>query len=162
LLKHFGEATPARSETGGLRTHGICKHFATTFKNIKKAVQAQMGEVLRVEETARVKVHVPRAVRLEYVDEAKLEVMTVGEKEMVGAYGRHGRYELETDGGDGMKSTSQPKALLFEFHASHPHPTSLPRQIFVFCQFQGHHQLQYAQGKHKHMICNKYCRSSAS
>jgi DEAD/DEAH box helicase domain-containing protein len=91
------------------------KHFATTFENIKKAVQAQMGEELTVEEIARVKVLVPRAVRFEYVDEAKLEVMTVGDKEMVETYGRHGRYELETNGDGGMESSSQPKALLFEF-----------------------------------------------
>ncbi|KAJ5727721.1 Helicase C-terminal [Penicillium malachiteum] len=59
------------------------KHFATTFDNIKKAVQAQLGQgqELTIEDIARIKVLVPRAVRFEYVDEARLEVMTIGEKE---------------------------------------------------------------------------------
>ncbi|GAB1200120.1 hypothetical protein APSETT444_009487 [Aspergillus pseudonomiae] len=91
------------------------KHFATTFENIKKAVQAQMGEELTVEEIARVRVLVPRAVRFEYVDEAKLEVMTVGDKEMVETYGRHGRYELDNGGDGNMEPSSQSMALLFEF-----------------------------------------------
>lgn len=61
------------------------KHFATTFDNIKSAVQAQLGgnRELNVEDIARMKVLVPRAIRLEYVDEARLEVMTVGEGEML-------------------------------------------------------------------------------
>ncbi|KAJ5171337.1 uncharacterized protein N7500_004120 [Penicillium coprophilum] len=60
------------------------KHFATTFDNIKKAVQAQLGQgrELTVEDVARVKVIVPGAVRFEYVDEAKLEVMTAGDEEI--------------------------------------------------------------------------------
>ncbi|PWY73634.1 P-loop containing nucleoside triphosphate hydrolase protein [Aspergillus heteromorphus CBS 117.55] len=83
------------------------KHFATTFDNIKKAVQAQMqGQELTVEDVARVKVLVPRAVRFEYVDEAKLEVMTVGEKEVRElGYGRD-------MGGEGKESGV--KTLLFE------------------------------------------------
>ncbi|OGM44687.1 putative DEAD/DEAH box helicase [Aspergillus bombycis] len=91
------------------------KHFATTFENIKKAVQAQMGEELTVEEIARVRVLVPRAVRFEYVDEAKLEVMTVGDKEIVETYGRHRRYELDNSGDSDIEPSSQSKALLFEF-----------------------------------------------
>ncbi|KAJ5172665.1 hypothetical protein N7492_005258 [Penicillium capsulatum] len=60
------------------------KHFATTFDNIKKAVQAQLGQgrELTVEDVARVKALVPKAVRFEYVDEASLEVMTVGDKDL--------------------------------------------------------------------------------
>ncbi|GKZ31745.1 hypothetical protein AbraIFM66950_000511 [Aspergillus brasiliensis] len=83
------------------------KHFATTFDNIKNAVQAQMqGQELTVEDVARVKVLVPRAVRFEYVDEAKLEVMTTGEREATQlGYGR------DTLGDTGMSTT---KTLLFE------------------------------------------------
>ncbi|OJJ95671.1 hypothetical protein ASPACDRAFT_126458 [Aspergillus aculeatus ATCC 16872] len=59
------------------------KHFATTFSNIKQAVQAQLqGQELTVEDIARVRVLVPRAVRFEYVDDAKLELMTTGEREI--------------------------------------------------------------------------------
>ncbi|KAI9041004.1 ATP-dependent 3'-5' DNA helicase [Aspergillus affinis] len=81
------------------------KHFATTFENIKNAVQGQMGgDALTVEDVARVKTLVPRAVRFEYVDEAKLEVMTVGEREMLQSYGSDGS-------GDDSDMT---KMLLFE------------------------------------------------
>ncbi|KAJ6179619.1 hypothetical protein N7519_010080 [Penicillium mononematosum] len=71
------------------------KHFATTFDNIKKAVQAQLGQgrELTPEDVARVKVIVPGAVRFEYVDEAKLEVMTVGDEE-IAQYGLHKRSNL--------------------------------------------------------------------
>lgn len=52
------------------------KHLATTFDNIRAAVQAQMGgRELTVEDVARIKALIPRAVRFEYVDEAVLEVM---------------------------------------------------------------------------------------
>ncbi|PLB48009.1 putative DEAD/DEAH box helicase [Aspergillus steynii IBT 23096] len=81
------------------------KHFATTFENIKNAVQGQMGgDALTVEDIARVKTLVPRAVRFEYVDEAKLEVMTTGEREMLHSYGRD-------DPGDDSEMV---KTLLFE------------------------------------------------
>lgn len=56
------------------------KHLATTFETIKTAVQAQMGgRELTVEDVARIKVLIPRAVRFEYVDEGVLEVLGVGE-----------------------------------------------------------------------------------
>ncbi|KAJ5907590.1 hypothetical protein N7495_000272 [Penicillium taxi] len=54
------------------------KHFATTFNNLKKSVQAQLGpnREFTVEDVARMKVLIPWAVRFEYVDEASLDVMT--------------------------------------------------------------------------------------
>lgn len=96
------------------------KHFITTFENIKKAVQAQLGQgrELTVEDVARVKVLVPRAVRFEYVDEARLEIMTVGDRESA-EYRSQRRYNMlsaedMTDTGadqnDGRKDV-----LLFEF-----------------------------------------------
>lgn len=52
------------------------KHLATTFNKIKKAVEMQMGgRQLTVEDIARVKVIIPRAIRFEYVDEAVLDAM---------------------------------------------------------------------------------------
>lgn len=96
------------------------KHFITTFDNIKKAVQAQLGQgrELTVEDVARVKVLVPRAVRFEYVDEARLEIMTVGDRESVDYGSRGGRdlpafedlAENSVDHNDGRKDV-----LLFEF-----------------------------------------------
>ena len=95
------------------------KHFATTFDNIKKAVQAQLGQgqELTLEDVARVKVIVPGAVRFEYVDEAKLEVMTVGDQE-IAQYGMEKRHnadagEMDTpEDGDHIDSKH---VLLFEF-----------------------------------------------
>ncbi|KAF9893873.1 hypothetical protein FE257_010043 [Aspergillus nanangensis] len=85
------------------------KHFATTFENIRKAAQGQMGQELTVEEVARVRVLIPRAIRFEYVDEAKLEVMTVGDREVIQTYGRNDHVD------DGGESSGEAKALLFEF-----------------------------------------------
>ncbi|KAI9934701.1 hypothetical protein MW887_000318 [Aspergillus wentii] len=80
------------------------KHFATTFDNIKQAVQAQLGgQELTIEDVARVRVLMPRAVRFEYVDDAKLEVMTTGEKDTVD-YSLHGDMGIQVQ-----------HSLLFEF-----------------------------------------------
>lgn len=96
------------------------KHFATTFDNIKQAVQAQLGagRELTIEDVARVKMLVPRAVRFEYVDEAKLEVMTVGEKETL-EYGMHRRHRdlldtMNLDDADCERGNKK-DVLLFEF-----------------------------------------------
>lgn len=58
------------------------KHFATTFDNIKNAVQAQLGngKELTVEDVARVRCLVPRSVRFEFVDGKVLEVLDAGEE----------------------------------------------------------------------------------
>ncbi|KAF7125251.1 hypothetical protein CNMCM5793_001429 [Aspergillus hiratsukae] len=92
------------------------KNFATTFENIRTAVQAQLGRgrELSVEDIARVRVLVPLAVKLEYVDEAQLEVMTVGEKETP----RNQSYGLshpECDAADVGADVQRKKVLLFEF-----------------------------------------------
>lgn len=100
------------------------KHFATTFDNIKKAVQVQLGNrrELTIDDVARVKALVPRSVRLEYVDEASLEVMTVGDRETL-EYGLK-RHELpaaaEMDADQAQddylhQSESKRDVLLFEF-----------------------------------------------
>ncbi|PLN77770.1 hypothetical protein BDW42DRAFT_187862 [Aspergillus taichungensis] len=92
------------------------KHFATTFENIRNAVQAQLGgESLTVEDIARVKTLVPRAVRFEYVDEAQLEVMNSGEKEVLETYGRNGLSTDDDSIHDVDDQELQKKILLFEF-----------------------------------------------
>ncbi|KAF4183281.1 hypothetical protein CNMCM7927_009234 [Aspergillus lentulus] len=92
------------------------KHFATTFENIRKAVQAQLGSgrELTVEDIARVKVLVPRAVKLEYVNEAKLEVMTAGEKETA-MNQSYGLSHPECDTADADADVQTKEVLLFEF-----------------------------------------------
>ncbi|KUL84043.1 hypothetical protein ZTR_07137 [Talaromyces verruculosus] len=72
------------------------KHLATTFETIKTAVQAQMGgRELTVEDVARIKVLIPRAVRFEYVDEGVLEVLGVGEDASQGGGGSGKRDEYK-------------------------------------------------------------------
>ncbi|CAL5869644.1 uncharacterized protein PFLUO_LOCUS3874 [Penicillium psychrofluorescens] len=99
------------------------KHFATTFDNIKKAVQAQLGQgrELTLQDVAKVRVLVPRAVRFEYVDEAKLEVLTAEEQQTV-EYGLHKRSDLISapdvnDGDDDADAPTETRkdVLLFEF-----------------------------------------------
>ncbi|KAL4797098.1 hypothetical protein BDV19DRAFT_377815 [Aspergillus venezuelensis] len=88
------------------------KHFATTFDNIKKAVAAQSGTELAVEDIARIKVFIPRAIRLEYVDEASLDVLSAGEKEEVRGLGKDGWVPKY---GDGVEVGDVSQVLLFEF-----------------------------------------------
>ncbi|KAL4986327.1 hypothetical protein BDW68DRAFT_188919 [Aspergillus falconensis] len=91
------------------------KHFATTFDNIKKAVQAQSGTELRVEDIAQIRVLIPRAVRFEYVDEARLDVLSAGEREEVNGWSG----AVNTENGHGMDGKAEvvsvTHALLFEF-----------------------------------------------
>lgn len=93
------------------------KHFATTFDNIKKSVQAQQGRELTVEDVARVRVLIPQAVRFEYVDEAALDVMTTGEDTSEDDF-KHGRryWTAEDLNGGGIDpNESYGNVLLFEF-----------------------------------------------
>lgn len=89
------------------------KHFATTFDNIRDAVQAQLGRgrKLAVEDVARIRALVPGAVRFEFVDGDLLDVMSAtafGEMEM-----REVReYGLDRRGGYDEKGE---EVLLFEF-----------------------------------------------
>ncbi|KAJ6002378.1 hypothetical protein N7451_004925 [Penicillium sp. IBT 35674x] len=98
------------------------KQFATTFENIKTAVQAQLGQdrELTVEDIARVKALVPGAVRFEYVDETKLET-TAGEKD-IADYGASHQGSLwkaealkDTAGPDEESPGITRNVLLFEF-----------------------------------------------
>ena len=101
------------------------KHFATTFQNIKAAVEAQTGgRKLSVEDVARVKVLVPRAVRFETVDESVLDVMSVREaKESTRGkvwsdwdLDGIGGESLGNDNGDGNgEGEKHNEVLLFEF-----------------------------------------------
>ena len=55
------------------------KHLATTFDNIKQAVEAHIKRQLLVEEIAQIKALVPRAINFAYVDEASLQVHVYGQ-----------------------------------------------------------------------------------
>lgn len=59
------------------------KHLATTFDNIKTAVESHIKRELRVEDVAQVKALVPRAINFAYVDEAMLQVHVLGTQDGV-------------------------------------------------------------------------------
>ncbi|PGG98670.1 DEAD/DEAH box helicase domain-containing protein [Blastomyces parvus] len=97
------------------------KHFATTFDNIKAAVEAQTGgRKLSVEDAARVKVLIPRSVRLEIVDQGVVDLVGVKEAK----YAEHGKtwgdWETEGTGQDTEESEvpnplGESDVLIFEF-----------------------------------------------
>ncbi|KAI9799516.1 MAG: hypothetical protein M1833_004038 [Piccolia ochrophora] len=57
------------------------KHFATTYDNIKSAVEGHIKRELTVEDVAQIKALVPRAINFAYVDEAMLQVHVLGERD---------------------------------------------------------------------------------
>ncbi|KAI9678297.1 MAG: hypothetical protein M1817_006242 [Caeruleum heppii] len=57
------------------------KHLATTFDNIKSAVEGHTKRELGVEDVAQMKALVPRAINFAYVDEAMLNVHVLGEQD---------------------------------------------------------------------------------
>ena len=102
--------------------HTFCctrKHFATTFDNIKSAVEGHIKRPLLVEDVAQVKAIVPRAINFAYVDEDMLQVTVMGEQDGVkGGRAEHFRSLAEDESGrkEKGKNTDEAKELLlFEF-----------------------------------------------
>jgi DEAD/DEAH box helicase domain-containing protein len=54
------------------------RHFATTFENIKGAVEGHIKRELKTEEIAQVKTLIPRAINFSYVDETMLQINLMG------------------------------------------------------------------------------------
>lgn len=92
------------------------KHLATTFDRIKAAVEAQLGagRMLTVEDVARVKALVPRAVRFEVMDEAAVEVMVGGGADGGGRGHDYGE-PYGSGSADGNTREEKKEVLLFEF-----------------------------------------------
>ena len=57
------------------------KHFATTYDNIKSAVEAHTKKALKIEDVAQVKTLIPRAINFAFVDEDMLLVTIMGEED---------------------------------------------------------------------------------
>ncbi|EEQ92202.1 DEAD/DEAH box helicase [Blastomyces dermatitidis ER-3] len=97
------------------------KHFATTFDNIKTAVEAQTGgRKLSVEDAARVKVLIPRSVRLEIVDKGVVDLVGVKEAKSTRLGKTWSDWEAEGMGQDAGESEDpnpdgESDALIFEF-----------------------------------------------
>ena len=60
------------------------KHFATTFENIKSTVETNIKQELTIEDVARVKLLLPRAINFQYVDEEMLQVALMAEEDLRG------------------------------------------------------------------------------
>ncbi|MCJ1260322.1 hypothetical protein MMC22_000182 [Lobaria immixta] len=56
------------------------KHLATTFENIKKAVEGHTKRELLKEDIAQIKALLPSAISFAYVDEASLQIAVLGEE----------------------------------------------------------------------------------
>ncbi|KAK2741528.1 hypothetical protein FQN55_008282 [Onygenales sp. PD_40] len=97
------------------------KHFATTFDNIKAAVEAQTGgRQLSVEDVARVKALIPGAVRLEIVDKGVVDIMGVREAGSGGGkmwddWEAEGMGQGDSVPGDNDANDPENEVLLFEF-----------------------------------------------
>ncbi|KAK5059917.1 hypothetical protein LTR84_009800 [Exophiala bonariae] len=92
------------------------KHFATTWENIKSAVEGHIKKPLLVEEVAQVKALVPRAINFAYVDEEHLLVTLMGEEDGVkGGRADHFRSLQQDESAPKNKSEDQKELLLFEF-----------------------------------------------
>jgi len=92
------------------------KHFATTWGNIKSAVEGHIKRPLLVEDVAQVKALVPRAIHFAYVDEEHLLVTIMGEED--GARGgRTDHFQSFEEERDGPKdgARDQRELLFFEF-----------------------------------------------
>lgn len=115
------------------------KSFATTFDNIKSAVEGHIKRELLIEDIAQIKALVPRAINFIYVDEAMLRVNLMTEEDGL-VKGRKAKefapYERSKDG-DGEDERKE--VLLFEFvdgdlkrqvqHAKTGEPTKATRKL---------------------------------
>lgn len=57
------------------------KHLATTFETIKTTVESHIGRELSIQDVAKIKVLIPRAINFVYIDEDLLQVNLMGEQE---------------------------------------------------------------------------------
>lgn len=95
------------------------KHFATTFENIKKAVEGHIKRDLLISDVARIKAIVPRAINFAYVDESSLQVAVFGEEDGIkGGKAKDFRslelFRVEASDGS-QEDASSRECLLFEF-----------------------------------------------
>ncbi|KAL9131544.1 MAG: hypothetical protein Q9217_000558 [Psora testacea] len=95
------------------------KHLATTFENIKQTVEGHIKRELLIEDVARVKALVPRAINFAYVDESSLQVAVLEEVDGVKG-GRAKEFRsLDLSNEDGVQEKAQisedKELLLFEF-----------------------------------------------
>ncbi|KAK6380654.1 ATP-dependent 3'-5' DNA helicase [Exophiala oligosperma] len=92
------------------------KHFATTWDNIKSAVEGHIKRPLKEEDVAQVKAIIPRGINFVYVDEEHLMVTIMGEEDGIkGGRADHFRSLAEDENGRDEQSGTPKELLLFEF-----------------------------------------------
>ncbi len=93
------------------------KHLATTFDNIKKAVEAHIKQELKEEDVAQIKSLVPRAINFAYVEEAMLQVHVGGEDNAKKNKNKevYGFVQEKDPNEDNSSFTPMGELLLFEF-----------------------------------------------
>ncbi|KAF2091994.1 P-loop containing nucleoside triphosphate hydrolase protein [Saccharata proteae CBS 121410] len=112
------------------------KHFATTLDNIKSAVEGHIKRELVVEDVARIKTLVPRAINFAYVDEAMLQVNLMGGDDNIS--GKRAK-EFVIPETNAAEANEHKEVLLFEFidgdlkrqvqHAKTGEPTKATRKL---------------------------------
>ena len=96
------------------------KHLATTFENIKKAVEGHIKRDLLKGDIVQIKALLPSAINFAFVDEASLQIAASGEEDdLKGGKGKDFRaFDLSTGVQENSASTVSNKSknlLLFEF-----------------------------------------------
>ncbi|KAL9098516.1 MAG: hypothetical protein Q9163_005840 [Psora crenata] len=92
------------------------KHLATSFANIKQAVEGYMKRDLLIEDVAKIKALVPRSINFSYVDESSIQV-TVSEELYRREGGRHNYpdFAMKNASKEGAQTGEHKELLLFEF-----------------------------------------------
>ncbi|GAB7348208.1 hypothetical protein MBLNU459_g6210t1 [Dothideomycetes sp. NU459] len=113
------------------------KHLATTFETIKSAVESHVGHELLVEDVAKIKTLVPRAINFTYIEEAMLQVSLMGEED--GLKGRRAKEFIPVEPREKSSEDEHKEVLLFEFidgdlkrqvtHAKTGEPTKATRKL---------------------------------
>lgn len=95
------------------------KHFATTFENIKSTVEASIKRELLIEDIAKIKTMVPRAITFQFVDEQMLQVALMGEEDLRGSKSVGDIFPSnpaeERNYRDGLGKNEHKEVLLFEY-----------------------------------------------
>lgn len=95
------------------------KHLATTFETIKQAVEGHIKRELLIEDVARIKALVPRAINFAYVAEETLQVAILGEEDGIKGGRAKDFRSLDLTKDDGTQQDAangkSKELLLFEF-----------------------------------------------
>lgn len=113
------------------------KHLATTFEMIKTTVESHIGRELSIQDVAKIKALIPRAINFAYIDEDLLQVNLMGEQEN----SKNKRFEgyVPPNPQDDTEARGNKEVLLFEYidgdlkrqvqHAKTGEPTKPTRKL---------------------------------